>query len=311
MRHLLARPARGRALAAFAAFAVLASVIAPRAGAQSAPRVGTVIVAHGGGPEWNVQVHDVAKLVRTGGPVEVSFLMGSEARTTRFQDAVDKLEAQGVSEIVVVPMLVSSHSGHYDQLRYLAGELDSLGHTMMHHLHMSGIDRAAATVPVRLAKAMDDSPEIGRVLAARARALAKSPAEQALFIIGHGPNSAEDNAEWMRHLRRIADSVRVTSGFRDVKLGLVRDDAPAPVRAEAVQGIREMIELQHALTQRDVVVVPVLVSTGSVSREKLPKDLGGLPIVYDGTALLPHEEMARWVERRVREASRGVASRTR
>lgn len=311
MHHRLARPARGRAFATLATLAVLASASAPIAGAQSAPRVGTVIVAHGGGPEWNVQVRDVAKIVRTGGPVEVSFLMGSEARTTRFQDAVAKLEAQGASEIVVVPMLVSSHSGHYNQLRYLAGELDSLGHTMMHHLHMSGIERAAPQVPVRLAKAMDDSPEIGRVLAARARALAAAPAEQALFIIGHGPNSAEDNAEWMRNLRRIADSVRVSSGFRDVKLGLVRDDAPAPVRAEAVQGIREMIEVQHALTQREVVVVPVLVSTGSVSREKLPKDLSGLPVVYDGTALLPHEEMARWVERRVREATQGVTSRTR
>lgn len=281
---------------------LLVMLVSGSAAAQSAS-VGTVIVAHGGGPEWNVQVHDVAKLVKTGGPVEVSFLMGSEAKTTRFQDAVAKLEAKGVSEIVVVPMLVSSHSGHYDQLRYLVGELDSLGHTMMHHLHMSGIERASAKVPVRLAKAMDDSPEIARVLAARARALAQAPAEQALFIIGHGPNSAEDNAEWMRNLRRIADSVRVSSGFRDVKLGLVRDDAPAPVRAEAVQGIREMIELQHALTQREVVVVPVLVSTGSVSREKLPKDLGGLPIVYDGTALLPHAEMAKWVERRVRESS--------
>ena len=297
--------------APIAALAALASLAAPPAAAQSASRVGTVIVAHGGGPEWNVQVKDVAKLVRTGGPVEVSFLMGSEARTTRFQDAVAKLEAQGVSEIVVVPMLVSSHSGHYDQLRYLAGELDSLGHTMMHHLHMSGIERASAKVPVRLAKAMDDSPEIARVLAARARALAQAPAEQALFIIGHGPNSAEDNAEWMRNLRRIADSVRVASGFRDVKLGLVRDDAPAPVRAEAVQGIRETIELQHALTQREVVVVPVLVSTGSVSREKLPKDLAGLPIVYDCTALLPHEEMALWVERRVREKMLSVADSAR
>ena len=286
-----------------ACLALLLVLLAAAGAEAQSTSVGTVIIAHGGGPEWNAQVRDVAKLVKTGGPVEVSFLMGAEAKTTRFQDAVARLERQGVSGIVVVPMLVSSHSGHYDQLRYLTGELDSLGQTMMHHLHMSGIERASGKVPVRLAKAMDDSPEIARVLAARARALAKAPAEQALFIIGHGPNSAEDNAEWMRNLRRIADSVRVSSGFRDVKLGLVRDDAPAPVRAEAVQAIREMIELQHALTQREVVVVPVLVSTGSVSREKLPKDLAGLPIVYDGTALLPHAEMARWVERRVRESS--------
>ena len=288
--------------------ALFIPLAASAARAQSAPTVGTVIIAHGAGPEWNAQVHDVAKQVRTGGPVEVSFLMGAEARTRAFQDVVARLEAQGVAGIVVVPLLVSSHSGHYDQLRWLAGEIDTLSETMMHHLHMSGIDRARAGVPLRLAKALDDSPEVARVLADRARALATDPAEQALFIVGHGPNSAEDHAEWMRNLRPVVDSVRAAAGFRDVKLGLVRDDAPAPVRAEAVTGIREMIAMQHALTRRDVVVVPVLISTGSVSREKLPKDLAGLPIVYDGTALLPHESVARWVERRVREASAVAAS---
>ena len=51
-----------------------------------------------------------------------------------------------------------------------------------------------------------------------------------------------------------------------------------------------------------VVVVPVLVASGRVSTEKLPKDLEGLPIVYTTEGLLPHAEMARWVESRVRTA---------
>src|SRR5690606_30529755 len=102
--------------------------------------------------------------------------------------------AAGASRIVVVPMLMSSHSGHYEQIRYLAGEVESLNETMMHHLHMAGIERPTVSVPIRVAKAIDDSPEVARVLAERALAIAAEPAEQALFIIGHGPNSAEDNA---------------------------------------------------------------------------------------------------------------------
>src|SRR5687767_5591383 len=96
--------------------------------------VGTIIIAHGADSTWNSHVFEVAKQVRTGGPVEVSFLMGAGAKAARFQDAVRKLEAQGVREIAVVPLLVSSHSGHYDQIRYLAGEPIELGETMMHHL---------------------------------------------------------------------------------------------------------------------------------------------------------------------------------
>lgn len=281
------------------AAAVLAA--APAQAQQQRP-AGTLLVAHGGGPEWDAQVTAVAALVETGGPVEVSFLMGPGARDHRFQDAARRLVERGAAEIVVVPVLVSSHSGHYEQVRYLVGLTDSLSESMHHHLHMAGIERAAVGVPLRLAPAIDDAPEAAAVLAERALALAETPAEQALFIIGHGPNSAEDHAEWMRNLRPVAERVGAATGFRDVKVGLVRDDAPAEVRAEAVRAIRETIRLQHAATGRTVVVVPVLVSTGRVSREKFPRDLEGLPVAYSGDALLPHPGMARWVEARVRGA---------
>jgi sirohydrochlorin ferrochelatase len=271
------------------------AALAPAA-AQRPETVGTLVVAHGGGPSWDAKVDTIARAARTGGPVAVSFLMGPGAPAHRFQDAVAKLAAQGAREIVIVPLFVSSHSGHIQQVRYLAGEVDTLDHTMMHHLHMAGIERPKARVPMRVTRALDDAPELAHVLADRARSLAKEPGAQALMLVGHGPNDAEDNAAWMENLRRVADSVRALTGFRDVKVGLVRDDAPPPVRAEAVRGIRETIELQHALTGRDVVVVPILVSSGSVSRDKLPADLAGLPIVYRATPLLPHPAMARWIE---------------
>lgn len=261
--------------------------------------IGTMIVAHGGGPDWNAQVETIADLVSTGGPVEVSYLMGPGAKTHRFQDVIAKLVDQGAEHVVIVPMLMSSHSGHYEQIRYLAGEVAELSETMMHHLHMAGIERASASVPVRVARAIDDSPDVARVLAERALALTDDPASRALFILGHGPNSAEDNAMWMQNLRPVADTVAALTGFRDVKVGLVRDDAPAPVRAEAVLHVREIIELQHELTGRDVIVIPALISTGSVSREKFPADLAGLPVVYTGEALLPHPGLAKWIEARV------------
>ncbi len=290
---MTSRPIRRALLAA------LALVLSAGAARAQSAEVGTILIAHGAGPEWNGKVEALAGMARTGGPVEVSYLMGPAAATHRFQDAARKLVEKGATEIVVVPLLVSSHSGHYDQIRYLAGELDSIPETMLHHLHMSGIHRAEVKVPIHLAKAIDDSPEVGRVLAERALKLATAPREQALFIVGHGPNSAEDYAEWMKNLRPLVDRVAAATGFRDVKVGLVRDDAPPEVRAEAVRGIRETIQLQHALTGKPVVVVPILVSTGSVSREHVPADLEGLPIVYTGEPLLPHPALARWVESRV------------
>jgi sirohydrochlorin cobaltochelatase len=197
---------------------------------------------------------------------------------------------------------VSSFSGHYEQIRYLAGAVDTLEHEMMHHLHMSGLERATG-VPMVVTPALDDAPELARVLAERARALAPSPKGRALFLLGHGPNSAEDYAGWMKRLRVVADSVKAATGFASVAVELVRDDAPAPVRAEAVTRARELITLQRLATGQDVIVVPILVSSGDVSRRKLPADLAGMPVVYVGAPLLPSAELTVWVQRRVLEAS--------
>ena len=293
---------------------VMILVVAAPAAAQSSDRaaaapakVGTIVIAHGGSDEWNAPVLEIAEQAPTGGPVEVSFLMGDAAKEYRFQDAVARLVEHGATRIVVVPLLASSHSGHYAQIRYLAGELDELDEKMMHHLHMSGIHRPDVDVPMHVTTALDASMEVATILAERALAIASEPAGRALFIVGHGPNSAEDYAAWMTNLRPVADSVARLTGFRDVKLGLVRDDAPEPVRAEAVRRIREIVQLQNDLTGRDVVVVPLLISKGYVT-QKLRKDLEGLPVAYEGDGLLPHPELAKWVARRVHEVTARVAS---
>lgn len=273
--------------------------------AQSPESVGTLIVAHGGGSGWNAGVRQVAERVDTGGPVEVSFLMGPEASRTRFQDAAARLVARGADRIVVVPLLVSSHSGHYEQLRYLVGLTDSLDDAMLHHLRRAGIERPAAAVPIWLASGMDAAPEVAQVLAERGRALADTPATRALFIIGHGPSAPDDYAAWMTNVRRLADTVRAVAGFADVQAGLLWDDSPDPVRTEAVRRIRDLIGLQARLTGREVVVVPLLVSRGRVSDEKIPQDLDGLPVIYRGEGLLPHPGITRWIEAQVARAGEG------
>jgi sirohydrochlorin ferrochelatase len=287
------------------ATAVFSLIFATSSSAQQTAvgRVGTIVIAHGAGEDWNRPVREIAAAAAGGAPVEVSFLMGPAAARTRFQDAVQRLVEQGATRVVVVPLLASSHSGHYEQIRYLTGQTDVLDETMQHHLLMSGITRPTARIPLTLTPAIDASMEIARVLADRARALAPQPAGRALFIIAHGPNTAEEHAEWMANLRPVADSVARLTGFRDVKIGLVRDDADPPVRAEAVRGIREVIELQHQLTGAPVVVVPLLVSKSPINYDKFPTDLAGLAIAYDGEGLLPHPGMADWIRRRVREGS--------
>ena len=229
---------------------------------------GTVIIAPGANRAWNAPVLEIASQVRAEGPVEVSFLMGEEAPAYRFQDAVSRLVVRGAERIVVVPLLASSFSGRYEQLRYLTGTVDELDESLLRFLETMGAERPGVDVPLKLMLALDASPEIATILAERALRLAEAPSEQALHIIGHGPNSAEDHAESLRNLRPVADSIA-------------------------------------ALTGRDVVVVPLLISRSYLSTERRPADLEGLAIAHDGDGLLPHPELAAWISRRVREAVDG------
>jgi hypothetical protein len=165
---------------------------------------------------------------------------------------------------------------------------------------MGGLQRLASPVRMTVARALDDASQLADVLAARASALTNTPSNRALYLVGHGPNSAEDHAEWMDNLRRVADTVKQRTGFAHVAAGVVRDDAPAAVRAEAVRSVRETIELQAKATGQNVVVVPILISRSSVGNDRIRGDLAGLPITYAAEPILPHPAISRWVEARVR-----------
>ncbi|HET7632240.1 MAG TPA: hypothetical protein VFK16_08005 [Gemmatimonadaceae bacterium] len=295
----------------------LSLLLAAPAGAQTAAAaaipdsVGVMLVAHGGGAAWNSRVDSLAVQVRSAGvvrgPLGVSFLMGPAAAEHRFQDVADSLAARGARVVVVVPLLVSSYSGHYEQIRYLTGLTDSLSDVMRMHLHMSGIQRPARSIAFRVTPALDSASELVDVLVDRALAVVPHPAGRALFFMAHGPNSAEAYAAWMAHLRPVVQQVKARAGFATASLELIRDDAPATVKAEARARSREIIALQHQVTGQDVAVVPILMSSSGINRTELPDDLAGLPVLYDPAPLLPHPAMVRWVERMTRSAVSGPA----
>ncbi|MBN2733101.1 MAG: hypothetical protein JXR26_11790, partial [Balneolaceae bacterium] len=68
---------------------------------------GVLIMAHGGSKEWNQHVKDAADPLEEKYPVEFAWGM---ANYVTLQNSIKKLEAQGVSEIIAVPLFISSHS---------------------------------------------------------------------------------------------------------------------------------------------------------------------------------------------------------
>ena len=87
--------------------------------AQQPPaKAGVLLLAHGGATQWNERVTAVAATVDQSQPTEVAFGMASRAS---IQSAIDKLRARGVTEIVAVPLFVSSYSSVITSTEYLLG----------------------------------------------------------------------------------------------------------------------------------------------------------------------------------------------
>ncbi len=260
----------------------------------AAAQQGLLLVAHGANPEWNARVRQtLAQVQWTHGPVGAAFLMGAEADTAGWGPAVARLVREGAKEIVVVPLMVSSHGSHYRQIRYYAGELDSLPPELAGHDHAPP---AAPAVPMRVTPALDASPELAAALAARWAELDQRDRSRPLLLVAHGPNSPEDAERWIADITAVSEGLRQATG-RELHVALLRDDAPAPVRAAAVQAMRDSVLAMAARARDSVVAMPVMISSGSITRTKIPRDLADLPLRYRAEPLAPLAALARWIER--------------
>jgi sirohydrochlorin ferrochelatase len=257
-------------------------------------QTGLLVTAHGAGPEWNARVREtVAQVTWTKGPVATAFLMGAEAQTAGWDSAVARLSRDGAREVIVVPFMVSSFGSHYRQIRFYAGELDELPSELAAHDHSTG---GSAGLPMGMTAALDDAPELGAVLLDRWRALEAVARGRPLILVAHGPTTDAEARRWVANLKGTASGI-ANEGRIPVEIGLLRDDAPPPVRAAAIAKIHGQVRALLTSPADSVTVMPVLISTGRIDRVTIPNDLAGLPVRYAPMVLTPHAELARWIER--------------
>ncbi len=276
---------------------LLAAALAAAPAALEA-QSGLLVVAHGANKGWNDRVRETVGNVNWNGPVALAFLMGSEADSLGWNEGVARLVGEGAKDITVVPLMVSSHGSHYRQIRFYAGELPSLPPEMEKHDHGTHI---AAPVPMRVTPALDDAPELAAALSARWREMTEDDRSRPLLLVAHGPNDPADAVEWLKDIGSVSEELRTATG-KELHVGLLRDDAPAEVRAQAVAAMRDSVLAMAERSGDSVVALPVMISSGLITRTKIPNDLAGLPLRYHAEPLAPLPQLSRWIERVARTA---------
>ncbi len=286
---------------------VLAGLVLAVAGCATIPSssstaqdgVGVLVLAHGGSPRWNRTVRDAVAQARVSAPTEVAFGMGMHGHEVQdFQSAVNRLEARGVKQIVVLPLLLSSSSDVFRQFEYLFGARAEAPWP-------DAGQPLARDVPVTIARPLDGDPVVAEIVLARAKRLSRDPARETVVLVAHGPVEDADNQRWVDAMGGAASALERAGGFAKVERLTLRDDAPAPVRDEATRQLRQAVE-QAGRTTR-VLVIPVLLAPGGIE-QKIPQRLAGLAYEFTGDTLLPHPALARWLAARVQETRRQLSA---
>jgi sirohydrochlorin cobaltochelatase len=289
LRSRLAARLFAAALSLSAAVTVSASDSAstsPSAADSKTDGLGIIVIAHGANPTWNMPVTSAVARVSQTIPAERAFLMGTPDQTP--QQAYDKLVANGAKRIVVVPLFVSSFSGHAEQVKFIGGQRADYPHA--EHMKLTQVKGAVPIVGV--GRGMDDHAIVGDIIADRAKALSTDPKNEWLMIVAHGPNEDDEAAQWNKAITNVGARVQTKLPFKGVDVRLLRDDAPKEVKDKALAEMRASVEEKSKTSK--VVVVPLLLSTGRVGGQ-IPEVLKGLTFAWDGKPLLPDDRIADWI----------------
>ncbi|SFE73487.1 Sirohydrochlorin ferrochelatase [Paenibacillus catalpae] len=250
---------------------------------------GILVISHGSREaEWvrlvdqAVEAAAASPLVQ-GVPVYSSFLEIVEGRL--IQDGIDALEEQGVTDLFVVPLFISSGSTHVDEIGQAFG--------LPKAAELEGdLGTFRVNANVHYGMPIDDDPDIAELLLSNIKPLSVYPKQETVMLIAHGSKEKVFHERWQQGLNQLAERLRKLGGFAHSATAMLLPD----------QAANHLRALQQERPNEAVIVVPLFLSKGYFTNTVIPSRLKGLEYRYNGQAMLPHPAIERWLERRMTAA---------
>lgn len=242
---------------------------------------GVLVISHGSREKrWvslvDEAVQELAKDVDV--PVVASYLELVEGRL--IQDGICTLEDQGVTDMLVIPLFVSSGSTHVDEIAYALGVKAVPGKE-------TELGPFKVKARVHFGTPVDDDPDIAIMVWDKVRELSKEPSKEVVLLVGHGSRHELFRTRWESGISSLARRVAEISGtFADAALL-----SPGNIRGKVVEWKERGCE---------VIVVPLFLSEGYFTEKVIPERLAGLSCRYSGRTLLPHPLLPQWMLHQVR-----------
>ena len=257
---------------------------------------GVMVMAHGGGEEWNAHLVDAVEPLKANYPVEVAFGM---ADAGSMEAAVRRLESQGVRQVGVVRVFVSGESWYDRTLQILglqSGAPSWEDRDQTHEGHAMYMPMGFWRVDTELAfhvsvDGLADADEMDEVLTARVRALSSDPVNEVVAVIAHGPGDDAENRRWIEKITQRTTNAREQLGLRDIRVFTLREDWPEK-RPAAEREIQQYIAQANSQGLTSIVVPYRVQGFGPYAGV-----LSELDYRADKRGLLPHPNVRLWIER--------------
>jgi len=312
---------------------MIISLIIPAVAAENKEKYGILVIAHGSpGEDWCAPVRDAVAEVDIPYPVELGFLEFVPNET--INNAIERLDDAGITKIIAVPLFVSSHSSHIQEIEYVLGLREMLP-TMSEHVVVEGVEMersvvvmgdgyAISHVPVEtgadgvvramghpgeeeelipvetdaeivLTSAMDDHWLVAGIVSDRTADLSKNLEDETLVLVAHGTGEEDNFAVWVNSTESLANQARLKLTYwSDPAIGIGGTQAAFIHHNETLHP--EFTLRPIVENAADPVVVPLMVSEGYFTGKKIPGLLENLTYTYDGKALTSHPNVAEWIE---------------
>lgn len=244
---------------------------------------GVLVISHGSrDARWVMLVEEAVAQMRLPPqtPRQCAFLELVAGRS--IQDGIDRLEACGVTDIIVIPLFISSGSVHIAEIG------QALGVAREYRTAHSELADFRLQSRIHWCEPMDDSEETVHILLELAQELSERPDKELLMIVAHGNREAGFHRRSRQVLQSVVRQVRCLGTFAAVDYAMLQPDQTG---CKIKAWLRKHPQL-------NCIVIPFFLSEGYFTRVLIPSRLEGFTCRYHGRAVLPHPLVTRWMEKR-------------
>ena len=249
--------------------------------------IGVVIMPHGATQPYNDAIEKTIEPLKSKYKVEMAYGMG-DALT--IQNAVSKLENQGIKKIVFIRMYPRS-----DQLKEKTDYILGLSEKIPEQWDGLIPSQIRSSSIINTFGGYEEDNLIAGIFLERIKEISKKPSEETIILLAHG--SSDDQAEILRK-KKMKDHIdwiqkQFNPTFKNIKGMSLREDWPGK-REKALNEIVNFIEEGN---KRGKVIV---ISNRLYGSGPYKHFLKGLNFEMNSKGLAPHPNLTRWLEKGIK-----------